>query len=53
MEEKVTDAEIVVKEDVSKENKNNDDKTKYEEVKIDRGPNFFIKNWKYIVIFLF
>lgn len=52
MEEKVTDAEIVVKEDVSKENKNNDDKTKYEEVKIDRGPNFFIKNWKYIVIFL-
>ena len=53
MEEKVTDAEIVVKEDVSKENKNNDDKTKYEEVKIDRGPNFFVKNWKYIVIFLF
>lgn len=53
MKEKVTNAEIVVKEDVSKENKNNDDKTKYEEVKIDRGPNFFIKNWKYIVIFLF
>lgn len=53
MKEKVTNAEIVVKEDVSKENKNNDDKTKYEEVKIDKGPNFFIKNWKYIVIFLF
>ena len=53
MEEKVTDAEIVVKEDVSKENNNNNDKTKYEEVKIDKGPNFFAKNWKYIVIFLF
>lgn len=52
MKEKVTDAEIVVREDVSKEN-NNDDKTKYEEVKIDKGPNFFTKNWKYIVIFLF
>lgn len=52
MKEKVTDAEIVVGEDVSKEN-NNDDKTKYEEVKIDKGPNFFTKNWKYIVIFLF